>query len=86
MPPYYTYQEPFPLTPQHPYTVTWESPANWPKTYEYVSSQGIHPAGPVYQNNTPSQPGLWPYGYGQQWPPAVAPQGYGTVSQEAVMT
>jgi hypothetical protein len=85
MPLYYTYREPFPLTPQSPYIATWDNPADWPKTYDYVPSQGIHPPGPVYQNNNPGQPGLWPYGYGQPCAPGITPpyfQGYGTVSYQ----
>lgn len=73
MPPYYTYQDPYPTTPQDPYAVAWDNPASWPKAYDYVASQGLHPPGPVYQLNQ-GQPGQWPFGYGQN-----LPQGYGTV-------
>lgn len=42
----------------------WEDPADWPRTFYYVSAadgtqQGIHPPAPVYQSNQPSQPAMY---------------------------
>lgn len=42
----------------------WEDPADWPRTFYYVSAadgtqQGIHPPAPVYQSNQPAQPAMY---------------------------
>ncbi|ETI24484.1 hypothetical protein G647_03853 [Cladophialophora carrionii CBS 160.54] len=55
----------------------WEDPADWPRTYLYVSNQngaqGIHPPAPVYQSNQPAQPTMY---YFQASGSASAPAGY----------
>jgi hypothetical protein len=60
MPNYYTYQYPNPSALNDPgQGGHWEDPADWPRTYLYVSAhegaQGIHPPAPVYQSNQPAQ-------------------------------
>ncbi len=61
---FYTYD---PLNPSavntNPAAWHWENPADWPRTYLYVSNQGgtqgIHPPAPVYQSNQPAQQAMY---------------------------
>ncbi|KIW29413.1 uncharacterized protein PV07_05229 [Cladophialophora immunda] len=76
MPHFYTYQTPNPSAVNtQGSTGYWENPADWPRTYLYVSNQGglqgIHPPAPVYQSNQPSQPAMY-YFQGS----SSAPAGY----------
>ena len=74
-PTYYTHKDPYPATLNHPNAVQLESTADWPKSYRYnsnhVSTQGIHPPGPVY-NAQQQAPQPWYYYGGQvslKWTP-----------------
>lgn len=61
---FYTYDR---LNPSalntNPAAWQWENPADWPRTYLYVSNQGdaqgIHPPAPVYQSNQPAQQAMY---------------------------
>ncbi|EXJ93509.1 hypothetical protein A1O1_01901 [Capronia coronata CBS 617.96] len=63
MPNYYTYQNPNPSALNDRSQGHWEDPADWPRTFLYVSThegaQGIHPPAPVYQSNQPSQSAMY---------------------------
>jgi hypothetical protein len=57
---FYTYRDPIPSAVNiQPAAWHWEDPADWPRTFLYVSNpgdfQGIHPPAPVYQSNQPAQ-------------------------------
>ncbi|KAK5058617.1 hypothetical protein LTR84_010880 [Exophiala bonariae] len=77
MPNFYTYQNPYPsqLATSSQGQAHWENPADWPKTYIYVTNQdglqGIHPPGPVYTANPPAQSNMFYYPGG-----AGTPGGY----------
>src|SRR5262245_16940113 len=63
MPDYYSYQPPNPSLLNLPTQGHWENPADWPRTFLYVSNsgngQGIHPPAPVYQSTQPAQQAMY---------------------------
>ncbi len=64
MPNFYNYQSLYPSSLNDPRNAGhWENPADWPRTFYYVSAdgtqQGIHPPAPVYQSNQSAQPGMY---------------------------
>lgn len=61
---FYTYQNPNPSALNSSDSGHWENPADWPRTFLYVSAhqdtQGIHPPAPVYQSSpSSSQPAIY---------------------------
>ena len=57
---YYTYGDYVPATCQNPATGYWESEADWPQSYQYISAheyyiQGLHQPAPVYQQGQAPQ-------------------------------
>ncbi|KAJ9500139.1 hypothetical protein H2202_004530 [Exophiala xenobiotica] len=76
MPNYYNYQSLYPSSLNDPRNAGhWENPADWPRTFYYVSAdgtqQGIHPPAPVYQSNQPAQQRMYYFAGGSS-----APAGY----------
>lgn len=65
MPNFYTYQNPYPSQLATAGQGHWEDPADWPRTFIYVTNQagtqGIHPPAPIYQAGSPSQPNMYYY-------------------------
>ncbi|KAJ4502456.1 hypothetical protein HRR83_005551 [Exophiala dermatitidis] len=89
MPNFYTYQNPNPSALNEGNQGHWEDPADWPRTFLYVSAhegaQGIHPPAPVYQSNQPAQQNMYYFAGSSSAPAGYYANGiyYGTTPPAA---
>ncbi len=84
----YTYKDPYPMSLNRSGAVQLKSKADWPRSYRcnpnHVSTQGIHPPGPIYNSNQPAaQP--WSYYHTAQASlmPRLAQKGFADHYQQA---